>query len=199
MQPDMCSSGRPGRRLDRHTTPGVSQMADDRLKSPPLTRRIPGAARSGPRSAMRPVLPEALLKRMQAAVDAARASRDRELLQPGRTVRGPVPVPHAAPSAFGEISRPGPARIAAPETAAPETVQPETAEPALPGEWLARLPGQASCSPPERSPPRCGPAHRAPHLTARDRTARPRTAPRRRALRRPAARRLVHRHLAWRL
>src|SRR5258708_31488142 len=149
MQPDMCSSGRPGRRLDRHTTPGVSQMADDRLKSPPLTRRIPGAARSGPRSAMRAVLPEALLKRMQAAVDAARASRDRELLQPGRTVRGPVPVPHAAPSAFGEISRPGPARIAAPETAAPETVQPETAEPALPVQiWPV-----ARTSPPVTSPP----------------------------------------------
>src|SRR5260221_3579360 len=48
-------------------------MADD-SSAPPLTRRIPGAARGGPgSSSARPVLPDALLQRMQAAVDAARA------------------------------------------------------------------------------------------------------------------------------
>src|SRR5258708_11198550 len=48
-------------------------MGDDR-SAPPLTRRIPGAARRGPgSSSARPVLPDALLQRMQAAVDAARA------------------------------------------------------------------------------------------------------------------------------
>ena len=47
-------------------------MVDDR-QTPPLTRRVPGAARSGPESAARPALPDALMKRMQAAVDAARA------------------------------------------------------------------------------------------------------------------------------
>src|SRR5260221_1837881 len=49
-------------------------MADD-SPAPPLTRRVPGAARGGPGSPGRPVLPDALLKRMQAAVDAARAGQ----------------------------------------------------------------------------------------------------------------------------
>ena len=48
-------------------------MTDDG-STPPLARRVPGAARNGPGSSARAVLPEALLKRMQAAVDAARAS-----------------------------------------------------------------------------------------------------------------------------
>src|SRR5262250_1712943 len=52
--------------------PGVKLMADD-SPAPQLTRRVPGAARGGPGSSVRPVLPEALLKRMQAAVEAARA------------------------------------------------------------------------------------------------------------------------------
>ncbi len=49
-------------------------MADDE-PTPPLARRVPGAARSGPGSSARTVLPDAVMRRMQAAVDAARATR----------------------------------------------------------------------------------------------------------------------------
>ena len=48
-------------------------MSDDR-PTPPLTRRVPGAARSGPERSKRPVLPDALIERMQAAVEAARGT-----------------------------------------------------------------------------------------------------------------------------
>src|ERR1022692_2458514 len=48
-------------------------MADDKPTTP-LTRRVPGAARSGPERSKRPVLPDALIERMQAAVDAARGT-----------------------------------------------------------------------------------------------------------------------------
>jgi hypothetical protein len=44
-------------------------MEDENL---PLRRRIPGAARAGPVDTGRPVLPESVLLRMQAAVDAAK-------------------------------------------------------------------------------------------------------------------------------
>jgi len=45
-------------------------MEDDSL---PLRRRVPGEARSAPAASRRPVLSEAQLRRMQAAIDAARA------------------------------------------------------------------------------------------------------------------------------
>jgi hypothetical protein len=109
-------------------------MADDSLK-PPLTRRIPGAARSGPRSTTRPVLPDALLKRMQAAVDAARATRDREQVQPGRALRGPAP-------------------LMQPETTTPETATPETATPSMPVQiWPPAQTSPPVTSPPVTSPP----------------------------------------------
>jgi hypothetical protein len=41
--------------------------------TPPLTRRVPGASGSGPGRSARTVLPDAVLRRMQAAVNAARA------------------------------------------------------------------------------------------------------------------------------
>src|SRR5260370_4931883 len=47
-------------------------MGDDQ-DSPPLARRVPGAARAAPSASERPVLPEALLQRMQAVVSAAHA------------------------------------------------------------------------------------------------------------------------------
>jgi hypothetical protein len=47
-------------------------MGDDH-NSPPLARRVPGAARAAPSASERPVLPEALLQRMQAVVRAAHA------------------------------------------------------------------------------------------------------------------------------
>jgi len=62
-------------------------MADDR-PAPPLTRRVPGAARGGPGASVRPVLPEALLKRMQAAVDAARAGQSQRADQAAFTKAG---------------------------------------------------------------------------------------------------------------
>lgn len=42
----------------------------------PLRRRVPGAARAAPAQAAPPVLPDAVLRRMQAAVDAARHDAD---------------------------------------------------------------------------------------------------------------------------
>jgi hypothetical protein len=114
-------------------------MADDSLK-PPLTRRIPGAARSGPRSTTRPVLPEAVLKQMQAAVDAARASRDNEHLQRDRAADFPAAAKNsqAARSVFAEISRPVPVETAAPSTRAPATPAPETTTPEIAGTAAAR-------------------------------------------------------------
>ena len=73
--------------------PGVKRMADD-SPAPPLTRRVPGAARGGPISSVRPALPEALLKRMQAAVEAARAE---ERSGAGNQKRSPARLGLAAP------------------------------------------------------------------------------------------------------
>jgi hypothetical protein len=52
-------------------------MADDQ-GSGQLARRVPGASRAAPAGAERPVLPEALLQRMQAAVSAAHAQAAEE-------------------------------------------------------------------------------------------------------------------------
>jgi hypothetical protein len=52
-------------------------MGDDK-GSPPLERRVPGATRAAPGEAERPVLPEALLQRMQAVVSAAHAQAAEE-------------------------------------------------------------------------------------------------------------------------
>lgn len=49
-------------------------MADESA-NPPLQRRVPGAARAGPAPSARRVLPDALMARMQAAVDAAREAQ----------------------------------------------------------------------------------------------------------------------------
>jgi hypothetical protein len=43
-------------------------------RTPPLTRRVPGASGSGPGASARTVLPDTVLRRMQAAVDAARGA-----------------------------------------------------------------------------------------------------------------------------
>ena len=44
--------------------------------TPPLIRRVPGASGSGPGKPARTVLPDALLRRMLAAVEAARTAED---------------------------------------------------------------------------------------------------------------------------
>ena len=46
--------------------------------TPPLTRRVPGASGSGPRTSARMVLPEALLARMRAEMEAARGANSDE-------------------------------------------------------------------------------------------------------------------------
>ena len=56
---------------------GLGRMADDQ-SSRPLARRVPGASRAGPSATERPVLPAALLQRMQAAVSAAHAQAAEE-------------------------------------------------------------------------------------------------------------------------
>jgi len=171
----------------------VSQLADDSLK-PPLTRRVPGAARSGPRSMTRPILPEALLKRMQAAVDAARATRDREQAQPGRAVRGPMPVTQVERGVFSEISRPAPAGTATPQPAAseavtpeavtpeavtPEAVTPEAVTPSLPvqiwppAETSLLVTSPVVTSPPVTSPPVTSPPVTIPAVTSAQETRRP--------------------------
>ena len=66
--------------------------------TPPLTRRVPGASGSGPRTSARFVLPEALLARMRAAMEAARgakADEAEEIDDPGAT---DDPGPATAPS-----------------------------------------------------------------------------------------------------
>lgn len=52
-------------------------MGDEKA-SPPLLRRVPGAARAGPAPLARRVLPDALIARMQAAVDAAHEAQGHE-------------------------------------------------------------------------------------------------------------------------
>src|ERR1019366_8499909 len=65
---------------------------------PPLTRRVPGAA-VGPSPvspAGRPALPESLLQRMQAAVDAAHAQEAAQIHEhPGRQEQAEPPVTRA--------------------------------------------------------------------------------------------------------
>jgi hypothetical protein len=171
----------------------VSDVADDSLKAP-LARRVPGAARSGPRSTTRPVLPDALLRRMQAAVDAARTTCDREHVQPGRTVDrtadravawandNPAPVKQTARSGFGEISRPAP--VTMPDAAARALAPtPEIAGPGLPVQiWPPVEPSPALTGPPVTSPPVTSPAATGPVVAI------PVQAPQRPTRRRPCRR-----------
>ena len=123
----MCSSGHSGGG-SIGTTPGVSQMADDSLK-PPLTRRVPGAARCGPRSTTRPVLPEALLKRMQAAVDAARANREKGQVQRGMTGTATRATLRAGTPSLPVQATPPTALTSPPVTSPPVTSPPATSRP----------------------------------------------------------------------
>jgi hypothetical protein len=66
-------------------------MEDDNL---PLRRRVPGEARSAPAPSRRPVLSEAQLRRMQSAIDAARAEaavQDKESTGPPPHMSGTSP------------------------------------------------------------------------------------------------------------
>jgi hypothetical protein len=71
----LCSEDRDG--LCARALGGFGRMGDDSSKAP-LTRRVPGATRAGPASSSRPELPEELLQRMQAVVNAAHAQARQE-------------------------------------------------------------------------------------------------------------------------
>ena len=94
--------------------------------APPLARRIPGAARGGPENSTVPVLPDALLERMQAAVTAARAARGDRVetgrpQQPARPAAAParteVPVSAGQPGQLWP-----PTTVPQPRTALPPVV-----------------------------------------------------------------------------
>jgi hypothetical protein len=153
-------------------------MADDSLK-PPLTRRVPGAARCGPRSTTRPVLPDALLKRMQAAVDAARANRDKGQVQPGMAgIAGTAPrvTRRAATPLLPVQSAPPSARTSPPVTTPQVTTPPVTTPPVT--------------TPPVTTPPVTTPPVTTPPVTTPPVTSRPVPIPppRRSAPRRPGRR-----------
>src|SRR5215469_12017387 len=65
-------------------------MADDQ-SGRPLARRVPGATRAAPSAQERPVLPDVLLQRMQAAVSAAhaQAAEEQRLASEDEARRGP--------------------------------------------------------------------------------------------------------------
>src|SRR5262249_54187033 len=132
----MYSSGR--RRNDirlrlRRTNPGVKRMAED-SPAPPLTRRGPGATRGGPGSLARPVLSEALLERMQAAGDAARADQGAQ-------------ADRAAFSKVGGAGRQLPVQLWPPVEARPVLTPPPAQVP-----LQAQAPSQALAPPPAQVP-----------------------------------------------
>jgi hypothetical protein len=87
-------------------------MGDDSGR-PPLERRVPQASFTGPVSASRPELPEALLRRMQAVVNAAHAqavkeeeARQERATPPDQTSppKRSAPLPKRMPGAAGALS-----------------------------------------------------------------------------------------------
>jgi hypothetical protein len=81
----------------------------------PLSRRVPGAARPGPGQAARPVLPESVLNRMQAAIDAEHANADVR----GQGEPNTEPLPRVTVSG-------SPSKHVASPAASPSGVLPET-------------------------------------------------------------------------
>src|SRR5258706_7386118 len=166
----MCSASRPGNDIRlRRTDPGVKRMADD-SPAPPLTRRVRGAARGGPGSSTRRLLPDALLKRMQAAVDAARAGQSERTEQAAFANAATQPAaeraarPRERNGAGNQMRYPAGPRLAAPparngnlQPSAPPAGGPVPAQlgppvEAPPARWL---PGQRP--PPPLNPPVLGP------------------------------------------
>ena len=98
-----------GGRVIPHVRPGgVRRMGDDSSKAP-LTRRVPGATRAGPASTGRPELPDELLQRMQAVVNAAHAQAKQEEETRGKqaTAGQTADVPRRAFTAGGPKSSNG--------------------------------------------------------------------------------------------
>src|SRR5712691_4551154 len=133
-------------------------MGED-SRVPPLSRRVPGATdRDRPRPAARSVprkLPESLLRRMQAAIDAAAAERTADPEQAASAEPGAIlsrrvpdangiaamdaatqPIPITSGSALSGIlsttvvisAQPEP-EVAGPDLAGPDLAEPELAEP----------------------------------------------------------------------
>jgi hypothetical protein len=73
-------------------------MGDDE-PGPPLKRRVPGAARSGPAPSARRALPDTLIARMQAAVDAAHAAQGAAPATEAEPATEPLPRMQAAVAA----------------------------------------------------------------------------------------------------
>ena len=65
-------------------------MSDDGVGTP-LSRRVPGANRPGPSPSGRAVLPESVLSRMRAAIDAEHAQA--QALDQGEPPTDPLPRP----------------------------------------------------------------------------------------------------------
>jgi hypothetical protein len=126
-------------------------MADDGI-GVPLSRRVPGETRPGPGQAVRPVLPESVLNRMQAAIDAEHAQA--EARQPGEPNTEPLPrvTASAPPTRRGAKRPPSPSGIGPDVEALPD----QAAKP----EGVAKPP-RAAKSPPAEEPLRVAKALRA--------------------------------------
>jgi hypothetical protein len=88
-------------------------MGNDGIGAP-LSRRVPGEARPGPGQPVRPVLPESVLNRMQAAIEAEHAQA--EVHRPGEPNTEPLP----RVSGSASPSRRGARRAASPSGLLPE-------------------------------------------------------------------------------
>jgi hypothetical protein len=126
-------------------------MGNDGIGAP-LSRRVPGEARPGPGQPVRPVLPESVLNRMQAAIDAEHAHVEGR--QPGEPNTEPLP----RVTAPGSPSKRGAKRAPSPSGVGPdfEPVADQAAKP----EGVARPP-RAARSPRADEPLRVGKALRA--------------------------------------
>jgi hypothetical protein len=109
----------------------LAALGDDRSK-PPLERRVPGATRAGPASTSRPELPEALLQRMQAVVNAAHARAVHE--EEERRERESQPDQAARPEAPTSLPKRVPGTAAGPK---PPNGMPWTKLPAVPRAYLS--------------------------------------------------------------
>jgi hypothetical protein len=89
-------------------------MGNDGIGAP-LSRRVPGEARPGPGQPVRPVLPESVLNRMQAAIDAEHAHE--EVHRPGEPNTEPLPkvTGSGSPNKHAAASAPSPSGML-PET-----------------------------------------------------------------------------------
>jgi hypothetical protein len=108
-------------------------MANDGVGAP-LSRRVPGETRPGPGQSATPVLPESVLSRMQAAIDAEHAQAEvehahAEVRQPGDPNTEPLP----RVTASGPAGKRGAKRPLSPSGVVPELELPEqAAKPARP-------------------------------------------------------------------